>query len=105
MLNLMLLNGERDPRFLTGGEEAEAFKKKEFIRMNSSTISKVEFFRHIINLSRRGKLHTSGTKIINYVDRLLESRWSRLVALSMSFVGALTLCYGVVRSILIILHI
>lgn len=48
MLNLMLVNGERDLRFLEGSEEAEAFKRREFIRMHSSTIAKVEFFRHVI---------------------------------------------------------
>ena len=41
MKNLMLLNGARDARFLEGSEEAQAFKNKEFIRMHSSTISKV----------------------------------------------------------------
>jgi hypothetical protein len=32
MKNLMLLNGDRDIRFLEGQQEAEAFLKKEFIR-------------------------------------------------------------------------
>jgi hypothetical protein len=56
MLNLMLLNGPRDLRFFTGSEEADAFRKKDFIRMHSSTISKVEFFRHIIVLEPDPKL-------------------------------------------------
>jgi hypothetical protein len=50
MKNLMLLNGERDQRFLEGQQESQAFNNKEFIRMNSSTICKVEFFHHIIFL-------------------------------------------------------
>jgi hypothetical protein len=48
MKTLMLLNGEIDRRFLEGSQEAEAFLKKDFIRMHSSTICKVEFFRHVI---------------------------------------------------------
>lgn len=87
MLNLMLLNGERDKRFLEGAQEAEAFKKREFIRMNSSTISKVEFFRHVIILTQKGQLRTDETGILILVDRLLESRWSRVFALLTSLIG------------------
>jgi hypothetical protein len=86
MKNLMLLNGERDIRFLEGQQEAEAFVKKEFIRMHSSTICKVEFFRQIIGLAMNGKLHTAGKGLLVIVDRLLESRAARVVA----FVAALT---------------
>jgi hypothetical protein len=82
MLNLMQLNGERAPTFLSGAEESEAFKQKEFIRMNTSTITKVEFFRHVIVKAQQGKLKTSGSEILTRVDRLLESRWSRVAALT-----------------------
>jgi hypothetical protein len=83
----MLLNGQRDKRFLEGKEEAEAFKNKEFIRMNSSTICKVEFSRHVVRLALMGKLRTSGRSVASRVDRLLESRWSRSIALFGSIVG------------------
>lgn len=89
MLNLMLLNGERDKRFLEGAQEAEAFKQKEFIRMNSSTICKVEFFRHVIILMQQGKLRTASHGILVQLDRLLESRWARVVALVASIIGVL----------------
>jgi hypothetical protein len=81
MLNLMLKNGERDPKFLEGKEEAEAFKRQEYIRMHSSTIAKVEFFRHVIQRVQEGKLKTYGMGLLVRVDRLLESRWSRVAAL------------------------
>ncbi len=87
MLNLMLQNGERDKRFLEGAQEAEAFRNREFIRMNSSTISKVEFFRHVMILAQKGKLRTDGSGLLLWVDRLLESRWSRVFALSSSAIG------------------
>jgi hypothetical protein len=80
MLSLMELNGERVQSFLTGAEEAEAFKAKDFIRMNSSTIAKVGFFSFVISASVRGKLKTSGHGILNFIDKLLESRSSRVVA-------------------------
>lgn len=84
MLSLMLLNGQRDPNFLEGKEEAEAFKAKDFIRMHGSTISKVEFFRHVIMLAQRGKLKTAGRGLLVRVDRLLDNRWPRLAALTMT---------------------
>jgi hypothetical protein len=79
MKNLMLLNGELDVRFLEGAKEAEAFLKKEFIRMNNSTISKVEFFRHVISLAIKGKLRTAGRGFLVRIDRLLESRAARVI--------------------------
>lgn len=82
MLSLMLLNGERDPRFLTGKEESEAFQAKDFIRMHSSTISKVEFFRYAIMLALKGRLKTAGMGVLVRIDRLLESRWTRLAAVT-----------------------
>jgi len=87
MLGLMLLNGERDPKFLSGKEEAEAFAKQEFIRMNSSTICKVEFFRHAIILAQKGRLRTASKGFLISVDRLLESRVARAFALITSAVG------------------
>jgi hypothetical protein len=87
MLNLMLLNGQRDVRFLEGSEEAEAFKRREFIRMHSSTIAKVEFFRHIIVLAEKGRLRVASSGVFIAVDRLLESRWARVSALAASVMG------------------
>lgn len=84
MLQLMLLNGQRDPRFLTGGEEAEAFRAKEFIRMHSSTISKVEFFKYVIELAQQGRLKTAGKGIVVKLDRLLDSRAHRVAAFSVT---------------------
>ena len=91
MKTLMLLNGELDVRFLEGAKEAEAFKNKEFIRMHSSTISKVEFFRHAISLAIRGKLRTAGRGFLVRVDRLLEGRWARVIAFIAAVAGVVSL--------------
>lgn len=80
MLNLMLQNGQRDHRFLEGRDEAEAFKSKDFLRMHSSTISKVEFFRYAIMLAQQGKLKTAERTLRIRIDRLLESQLARLAA-------------------------
>jgi hypothetical protein len=78
--NLMLLQGPLAKAFLEGKEEAECFKKREFIRMNESTTTKVHFFRHVIELALRGKLKTAGQTISARIDKLLESRTSRVIA-------------------------
>lgn len=88
MLKLMDMNGRRDPRFLTGAEEASAFQRKEFIRMNSSTISKVEFFRFVVYQAISGKLRTAGKSWGVKVDRALESRTSKVVAIALTVIGA-----------------
>ena len=91
MKNLMLLNGELDVRFLEGAKEAEAFLKKEFIRMHSSTISKVEFFRHVISLAIKGKLRTAGKGILVRIDRLLEGRTARVIAFVAAVAGLISI--------------
>jgi hypothetical protein len=87
MKSLMLLQGDLSKQFMTGEEESEAFKAAEYIRMNASTISKVQFFRHAIELAIRGKLRTSGNSLLNKVDKMLESRVSRLMAIAGTAVG------------------
>lgn len=81
MVTLMEMNGGRVQGFLTGKEESEAFKAKDFIRMNTSTIAKVGFFSYAITASRQGKLKTAGSGLANWIDRLLESRKARIVAI------------------------
>ncbi len=90
MISLMDMNGPRAQGILLGKEESEAFKSKDFIRMNASTIAKVGFFSYVISLSLKGKLRTSGKGILNFVDRLLESRKSRVVASVSAVVGLVT---------------
>lgn len=96
MTKLMELNGRMDPRFMSGAEESSAFKRQEFIRMNSSTISKVEFFRYVLDLASRGKLKTNGSNLTALIDRALNSVFSRVIALIASFLGVLSGGYWVV---------
>ena len=73
--------------YLAGKDEAEAFKAKDFIRMNTSTIAKVGFLSYLISLAKRGKLKTEGWGLLNFADRMLSSRTARLVALIASVIG------------------
>lgn len=100
MKTLMLLNGEIDRRFLEGSQEAEAFVKKDFIRMHSSTICKVEFFRHVISLAIKGKLRTAGKDILVRIDRLLEGRVARTIAFVAAVAGVFSLPIAVYQVIL-----
>jgi hypothetical protein len=90
MLNLMKLNGEVVQAFLSGAEEAEAFRQQDYIRMNASTIAKVAFFHHVIRAALSGKLKTASKGLIVRIDRLLESRLSRVIALFAALSGVLT---------------
>ena len=87
MLSLMELNGGKVQGFLSGAEESEAFKTKDYIRMHTSTIAKVGFFSFVITAASKGKLATAASGLLNAVDRLLESRRARGIAALAALVG------------------
>ena len=89
MMNLALQNGPLPQGFLTGEQEAAAFKNKDFIRMHASTLAKVDFFRHIILLAQQGRLRTATSSWGVRVDRLLEGRIAKVIALGAGVVGGL----------------
>jgi hypothetical protein len=97
MKSLMLLNGSLPQQFLTGAEEAEAFRNGEFVRLNSSTISKVQFFQWVIRQALKGKLRTAGKTFANRVDRILESRSARMWALAGTTLGIVVGSYNLLR--------
>jgi hypothetical protein len=101
MKSLMLLQGDLPKQFMDGAEESEAFRAGEYIRMNASTISKVQFFRHAIELAISGKLHTASNGLLYRVDRLLESRSARVAALTATIVA---IGSWIVRGLLLIGH-
>jgi hypothetical protein len=55
--------------------------------MNSSTISKVEFFRHVLNQATKGKLRTAGRSLPVRIDGMMESRPSRIVIFLSGLIG------------------
>jgi hypothetical protein len=96
MINLAQQNGTLPQGFLTGEQEAEAFKNKDFIRMHASTLAKVDFFRHVILLAQQGRLRTATKNWGVRVDRLLESRMAKVIALAAGMVGAAVAVYQAV---------
>ncbi len=87
MLSLMELNGGKVQGFLSGKDESEAFKARDFIRMHTSTIAKVGFFSFVITSTRNGKLVTAARGFVNLIDRLLDSRKARVIAASSACIG------------------
>ncbi len=63
MKSFILLQGELPRSFLMGEEESACFGRMEFIKMNASTISKVQFFAYAISLALKGKLKTAGSSL------------------------------------------
>jgi hypothetical protein len=58
--------------------------------MNELTNTKVHFFRHVIDLALRGKLKAAGRSLANRIDKLLESRTSRVLAFTGTSLGLLS---------------
>lgn len=81
MTSLMDLNGGRHRDLLNGKEEVEAFERKEFMRMHSSTLSKVGFFSSAMRKLVDGKLKTASRGIGVRLDKLFEGRIAKGVGL------------------------
>ena len=87
MLSLMEQNGGRHRDFLDGKEEVECFERKEFLRMHTSTLSKVGFFSSSMRKFVNGKLITASKGIGVKLDKLFESRLAKIIALLATLIG------------------
>ncbi|CAN4267479.1 hypothetical protein MCEMSEM29_00442 [Methylophilaceae bacterium] len=72
MLNLMKLNGGVHRDLLSGTEEVEAFKQKEYVKLHKSTMCKVYWFQSIYYKLIKKKIKTTRTNIGNRVSEFLE---------------------------------
>ena len=91
MTKLMDLNGGRHRDFLSGAEEVAAFQNNEFMRMHMSTLCKVGFFENIMRKFVKGRLKTSARGWGARIDRMFESRWTKVI----TFLGTiLGICLG-----------
>lgn len=85
MENLMKTNhkGELHKDFISGREEPELFKNKEFVKLHGSTLSKVNFFSQVIWDIYYGKLKTSNrNKLALITDYLSHPFWGILAIIS-----------------------
>lgn len=87
MPNLMDLNGGRNRDVLSGKEEVEAFKAKEYVKLHKSTMSKVYWFKKIFFLLAQRKVATSHSNWPAKVNDFSESWFFKLAGIvAMCFV-------------------
>ena len=79
MVNLMKLNGGRHRDLLSGPEEVEAFKIKEYIKLHKSTMCKVYWFQSMYRKLQARKIRTARTNFWNRVNELMEKPWVKLL--------------------------
>jgi len=91
MPKLMQLN-DKHRDVLTGAEEAEACKDKDFVKLHKSTMSKVYWFKNMFEKLRLGKIITQRSNLWNKIDRMLEAVPAKIlgfIAVLISIVGIL----------------
>ena len=81
MPSIMACNGGPHRDNLIGAEEAEAFKRKEYLKLHKSTMAKVYFFQSIYQKIQSNKLKTIRSNLPAKLNRLVESLPSKLLAL------------------------
>ena len=71
MVSLMKLNGGIPRDFLTGQEEVEAFKNKEYIKLHKSTMTKAYWFQSIFEKLKKKKVNTANEFVEKPAVKLL----------------------------------
>lgn len=72
MQKLMELNDGTHPDYLTGENEVQAFRNREFVRMHRSTIHKTHFFSKVFELLLSNKLITQRSNRREKINRFME---------------------------------
>jgi hypothetical protein len=78
---LMELNGGKPRDMLTGKEEADAFRAKEFVKMHKSTISKVYWFNSLFTLLCKRKVKTARSNIPSKIHAFSDSWLFKLMGI------------------------
>lgn len=79
--SIMACNGGPHRDNLTGAEEAEAFKRKEYLKLHKSTMSKVYFFKSIYHKVQARKLKTVRSNLPEKIRHLVDSLPAKVLAL------------------------
>ena len=91
MENLMKLNGGVSRDFLSGEVEVAAFSNKEYLKLHKSTMSKVYWFTHMIELLMAGKVKTQRSNLKERFLSSLESPVAKVIGLIASVVAVVQL--------------
>ncbi len=93
LLNLVRRNNITDQGVLNGKEEAEAFDKKEYLKLHASTLRKVDIMASVINHLKRGKLKVNSNIIEIYglsfpgIIEIVKNSWILMFLITlMSFI-------------------
>jgi len=78
---LMELNGGKPRDMLSGKEESDAFRAKEYVKMHKSTISKVYWFYSLFNLLYRRKIRTARSNIQSKIHAFSDSWLFKLIGI------------------------
>lgn len=97
MPNLMEVNGGKHRDVLSGQEEAEAFKAKEFLKLHKSTMSKVYWFRSIFYKLIAGKVKTQRSNWSSKLNRALESLPAKILGFAAVLITIAQLAYIAIR--------
>jgi len=89
MQPFMNMNGGIPKGFLSGAEEVKAFREARFLEMHNSTLSKVSFFRRVIEKMLDGKLKTASKGWGVMLDRLFEGRLAKAIGFFSAIFGIL----------------
>lgn len=68
-------------------EEVNAFKEGAFIKMHNSKLCKVGFLQSVIDKMTKGNINTKSTGMGAYIDRVFESRASKIIGLTGTALG------------------
>lgn len=79
--SIMACNGGPHRDNLTGAEEAEAFKRKEYLKLHKSTMSKVYFFQSIYHKVQKRKLKTVRSNFPEKLRRAVSSLPAQVLGL------------------------
>lgn len=85
--NLMQINGGQHRDFMKGDDEVKAFADGRYMELHKSTLSKVGFFRMVVSRLLSGKLRVASNSVGVTIDRLLESRTAKVIALLAAVIG------------------
>ena len=101
MKNLMELNGGIHRDYLTGSQEVDAFKAKEYLKLHKSTMCKVRWFSIIYNLLNHNEVKTKKKNWKLFFKSIFEHpvvQFLSLVALLFSLCSGIWWIWGLFQN-------
>ena len=91
---IMEMNEITSKNFLTGGEEADAFKEKKYLKLHQSTLRKVDIFDCILSRLEEDNLNVAtsnkeiyGNCIVGYIEKTFKHWLFKLLIIIITFFG------------------